>query len=71
MFRSETPTHCYYGEIDEAIPQYIGTLPKGYQEITGGAKVDVISSGATGDHRGTFEFSMKDEKKWFDSLLNN
>jgi hypothetical protein len=69
MFRSETPMHCYYGEVDEAIPEYVGTLPKGYQEITGGAKVEVISSGKQGDHRGTFKFSMLDEKKWFDSLL--
>jgi hypothetical protein len=61
--------HCYYGEVDEAIPEYIGTLPKGYREITGWAEVEVISSGKQGDHRGTFKFSMLDEKKWFDSLL--
>ncbi|SEB07079.1 hypothetical protein SAMN05443550_109207 [Pedobacter hartonius] len=28
LFRSTTPMHCYYGEIDEAIPKYIGILPE-------------------------------------------
>ncbi|WP_454803507.1 hypothetical protein [Mucilaginibacter phyllosphaerae] len=68
-WRSKTIINCYYGEVDEAIPMYIGTLPLGYQELVGGAKVNVISAGSKGDHRGTFKFAIKDQKKWFDSLL--
>jgi hypothetical protein len=68
-FRSKTVIHCYYGDIDEAIPMYIGTLPAAYEETMGGAKVTVISAGKLGDHRGTYKFSMKDEKIWFDQLL--
>ncbi len=68
-WRSKTPINCYYGEVDEAIPMYIGTLPAAYQQLVGGGKVTVISAGSTGDHRGTFKFAIKDQMKWFDSLL--
>lgn len=68
-FRSKTPVNIYYGESDEVIPIYIGTLPSAYQELIGGAKTTSISAGKLADHRGTFKFSLLEGKKWFDTLL--
>ncbi len=68
-FRSTTPINMYYGESDEVIPIYIGTLPSGYQELIGGAKTTAISAGKLADHRGTFKFSVLEGKKYFDTLL--
>jgi len=68
-FRSLTPVNVYYGEVDEALPVYVSTLFGDYQKMTGGAPVNTISAGKKGDHRGTYQFSIKESKIWFDTFL--
>jgi len=68
-WRSATPLHTYYGDIDEVVPSYIATLPVQYQEIMGGATVTAIDAGNLANHRGTFVYGVADQKKWFDQLI--
>ncbi len=68
-WRSVTPARVYHGGIDEVTPVFIGTLPVGYQGIMGGATVTAVDAGPDADHRGTFLYGMKDQKEWFDQLL--
>lgn len=64
----QTPVRNYYGEVDEAISTGLGKLPMLYQQSIGNTKVEARSAGAT-NHRGTFVYSVAEQKKWFDSLL--
>lgn len=68
-WRSNTPLNLYYGDSDEAVPEYIATLPVGYQELIGGAQTISTPAGKLADHRGTFKFAVADQKKWFDGML--
>ena len=68
-WRSVTPLYTYYGEIDEVVPEYIATIPVGYQQIMGGATVTSFNAGSEANHRGTFIYGAAHQKKWFDSLL--
>ena len=68
-WRSITPLQTYYGEIDEAVCEYIATLMVGYQKIMGGAEVTAIDAGSKADHHGTFAFAIPKQKVWFDSFL--
>ncbi len=68
-WRSVTPLHTYYGDIDEVVPEYIATLPAGYQQIMGGAKVTSVASGSKANHRGNFVYAVAHQKKWFDEYL--
>jgi pimeloyl-ACP methyl ester carboxylesterase len=69
LWRSSTPLHTYYGNIDELIPEAIATLPVTYQKTMGGAKVTAIAAGDEANHRGTFLYAVADQKKWFDTFL--
>ena len=69
FWRSKTPLHTYYGEVDEACPAYIAQLPVGYQASMNGAATKAVSAGPKADHRGTFLFAVADQKAWFDQLL--
>ena len=68
-WRSHTPLNLYYGDADEAVPEYIATLPADYQQLMGGGKTTSVPAGKTADHRGTFKFAVKDQKSWFDGML--
>lgn len=69
-WRSSTPIHDYYGEVDEIVPPYIAQLPIGYQQIMAGAKTTAGEvMGSKANHHGTFVAAVAREKKWFDSLL--
>jgi len=68
-WRSHTSLNLYYGDADEAVPEYIGTLPAGYQELIGGGLTTAIPAGKLADHRGTFKFAVDHQKKWFDGML--
>jgi pimeloyl-ACP methyl ester carboxylesterase len=68
-WRMATPARVYYGGSDEVTPIFIGTLPVGYQQVMGGAEVTAVDAGQNADHRGVFLYGMKDQKQWFDELL--
>ncbi len=68
-WRSHTILNLYYGDADEAVPEYIGTLPVGYQELIAGGHTTAIPAGRLADHRGTFKFAVDHQKKWFDGML--
>lgn len=68
-WRSHTVLNLYYGDADEAVPEYIGTLPAGYQELIAGGHTTAIPAGKLADHRGTFKFAVDHQKKWFDGML--
>lgn len=68
-WRSITPLQTYYGEVDEAVCEYIATLMVGYQKIMGGAEVTAIDAGSKADHHGTFAFAIPRQKTWFDGFL--
>ena len=68
-WRSHTVLNLYYGDADEAVPEYIGTLPVGYQKLIGGGLTTAIPAGKLADHRGTFKFAVDHQKKWFDGML--
>jgi hypothetical protein len=68
-WRSITPLQTYFGEIDEAVCEYIATLMQGYQKIMGGAEVTAIDAGSKADHHGTFAYAIPKQKIWFDSFL--
>ena len=68
-WRSHTTLNLYYGDADEAVPEYIGTLPAGYQELFAGGHTTAIPAGKLADHRGTFKFAVDHQKKWFDGML--
>lgn len=68
-WRSQTPLNLYYGDSDEAVPEYIATLPVGYQQIMGGAQTISTPAGKLADHRGTFKFSVEHQKGWFDGMV--
>jgi len=70
-WRSRTPMRCYYGESDEVVPVYIARLPEGFHAITGGGPTEAISAGAQANHRDTFLFAVKAQKRWFDELLKS
>jgi pimeloyl-ACP methyl ester carboxylesterase len=67
-WRFKTPTHYYYGQIDEVVTPYMVNLPVEYQKTLGGAQAQGIFAGEKADHRGTFLFAVKDQKRWFDEL---
>jgi hypothetical protein len=67
-WRAKTPARLYYGQIDEVVAPYIGALPAKYQETMGGAATEAIFAGEKADHRGTFLFGIRDQKKWFDEM---
>jgi pimeloyl-ACP methyl ester carboxylesterase len=69
VWRSKTPLRSYYGEADEVTPVFIATLPVTFQKIMGGAETTSVDAGAEADHRGTFLYSIAEEKKWFDTFL--
>jgi pimeloyl-ACP methyl ester carboxylesterase len=64
-WRSATPVHTYWGAADEVVPEYIATLPVGYQEVMGGAPVTAIGTGAKANHRGNFVAALADQQQWF------
>jgi len=68
-WRSRTPLNLYFGESDEAVPVYIGTLPVDYQLLMGGGKTISVSAGKLADHRGTFKYSVEHSKKVYDEIL--
>jgi dienelactone hydrolase len=68
-WRSQTPLNLYYGDSDEAVPEYIATLPVGYQQLVGGAQTISTPAGKLADHRGTFKFAVEHQKGWFDGML--
>jgi len=67
-WRFKTPTRFYYGQIDEVVTPYMVTLPVEYQKTIAGAPAEGIFAGEKANHRGTFLFSLKDLKAWFDRL---
>lgn len=67
-WRFQTPTRFYYGQADEVVTPFMVNLPVEYQKTLGGAPSEGIFAGEKATHRGTFLFSVKDEKHWFDSL---
>jgi hypothetical protein len=70
-WRAKTPTHYYYGAIDEVVTPYMVQLPVEYERALGGAQAQAIFAGAAANHRGTFLFSVNDQKCWFDELRAN
>ncbi len=67
-WRFRTPTHFYYGQLDEVMPPYVATLPVEYQKTIGGAPSAAVFAGKDANHRGTFAFSVRDLQTWFGSL---
>lgn len=67
----QTPVRNYYGEADELLTIGQGQLPMFYQQGMGNDKVQAFSAGQTATHRGTFVYSIAEQKKWFDSLLTD
>lgn len=67
-WRFKTPTHYYYGQIDEVVTPYMVKLPVEYQATFGGAQAEAVFAGEKANHRGTFLFAVNDQKQWFDSL---
>jgi pimeloyl-ACP methyl ester carboxylesterase len=67
-FRSDTPVETYWGASDEVVPEYIATLPVGYQEIMGGAPVTAVGTGEKANHRGNFVAAIAGQQEWFESL---
>jgi hypothetical protein len=70
QWRFKTPTHYYYGQIDEVVTPYMVQLPVEYQKTLGGAGATAVFAGEKANHRGTFVFAVKDQKEWFDTLRN-
>lgn len=70
-WRARTPTRYYYGQIDEVVTPYMVKLPVEYEQTLGGAPAQAVFAGEKADHRGTFLFSVNDQKKWFDELRVN
>jgi pimeloyl-ACP methyl ester carboxylesterase len=68
-WRSTTPVHTYWGAADEVVPEYIATLPVGYQEVMGGAPVTSIGTGEKANHRGNFVAAIADQQTWFAEVL--
>lgn len=67
-WRAKTPTRYYYGQIDEVVTPYMVKLPVEYEQTLGGAPAQAVFAGEKADHRGTFLFSLNDQKNWFDEL---
>ncbi|MEI8313070.1 MAG: hypothetical protein WCH98_20165 [Verrucomicrobiota bacterium] len=67
-WRFKTPTHYYYGQIDEVVTPYMVKLPVEYQKTLGGAEAQAIFAGEKADHRGTFLFAVNHQKDWFDQM---
>jgi hypothetical protein len=67
-WRAKTPTHYYFGQIDEVVTPYMVKLPVEYQKTLGGAEAQAVFAGDSANHRGTFVFAVNDQKKWFDGL---
>ncbi|MFA7343230.1 MAG: hypothetical protein WC003_02895 [Terrimicrobiaceae bacterium] len=67
-WRFQTPTHYYYGMMDEVVTPYMVNLPVEYQKTLGGAQAQAICAGDKADHRSTFLFAVSHQKDWFDSL---
>ena len=65
----KTPVRNYFRENDEAVTIGLAKLPMIYQQSIGNTKVEALSAGSTANHRGTFVYSISEQKKWFDSLL--
>lgn len=69
-WRCHTPLINYYGESDEVIPVFMGTLAEGYHKLMGGgSNTKAISAGVKADHRATHVYSVIHTKAWFDSFL--
>jgi len=64
-----TPVRNYFGGNDEAVSTGLAKLPMIYQQSIGNTNVEALSAGAEANHRGTFVYSIAEQKKWFDSLL--
>jgi hypothetical protein len=69
-WRFKTPTHYYYGQLDEVVTPYMVNLPVEYQKTLGGARAEAVFAGDKADHRGTFLFAVNHQKQWFDQLRN-
>lgn len=70
-WRSTTPMHCYYGEVDEVVPPFIAQLPIGYQKVMNSSETTSVEvKGAKANHYGAFVKAVAEEKKWFDSFLS-
>jgi hypothetical protein len=67
-WRAKTPTHYYYGLIDEVVTPYMVKLPVEYQQTLGGEQAEAVFAGDSANHRGTFVFAVNDQKAWFDGL---
>jgi pimeloyl-ACP methyl ester carboxylesterase len=67
-WRFKTPTHYYYGQIDEVVTPDMVKLPVEYQAPIGGSEAKAIFAGEKADHRGTFLVAVKDQKPWFDEM---
>jgi len=63
-----TPVRNYFGENDEVVSIGLGKLPMTYQQSIGNTNVEAVSAGPTANHRGTFVYSVAEQKKWFDAL---
>jgi len=70
-WRAKTPARYYYGQIDEVVTPYMVKLPVEYEQTLGGSPAQAVFAGEKADHRGTFLFSVNDQKNWFDELRNN
>ena len=68
-WRSHTPLHNYYGEIDEVVPVFIARLPQEIHELLGCGPTTAVSAGPKADHRATFVYSVIHAKPWFDGFL--
>ena len=64
----KTPTHFYYGQIDEVVTPFMVQLPVAYQKTLGGAEATAVFAGEKADHRGTFLYAVDHQKRWFDQL---
>jgi len=67
-WRAKTPTHYYFGQIDEVVTPYMVKLPVEYQKTLGGAEAQAVFAGDSANHRGTFVFAVNDQKEWVDGL---
>jgi len=70
-WRAKTPARYYYGQVDEVVTPYMVKLPVEYEQTLGGAPAQAVFAGEKADHRGTFLFSVNDQKNWFDELRKN
>lgn len=68
-WRCKTPLINYYGEMDEVVPVYIGTLAENTHKLLGVTSTRSESAGPKADHRATYVYAVIKMKPWFDSFL--